>query len=167
MIARVQHVYASDALRAHLFGTPTHDADESRALFAALFEVAGHLLRAGHTVIVDATNLKRSDRRPAHEVANATGARLVILYTSAPEAVILERLRRRGDGLDRADHSQAGTAVYRHMAEEAQPITEDHCQIDTSDEDGTENSLQRLIEELRLSGATRPEPSLVTGGSIS
>jgi predicted kinase len=160
-------VLESDALRSQLFTAPTHDATESRALFAALFDVAGRLLRVGHTVIIDATNLKRSDRRPAHELAAATGARLMIVHTSAPEPVVLERLRRRSAGFDRNDHSKAGEAVYRHMAEEAQPITQDHWQIDTSDERGSESALLRLVEELRLSGASRPERSLVTGGSIS
>lgn len=160
-------VLESDALRSQLFEAPTHDGTESRALFAALFDVAGLLLRAGHTVIIDATNLKRSDRSPARELATATGARLIIVQTTAPEAVIVERLRRRRSGLDPNDRSQAGEAVYRHMAEEAQPITEDHWQIDTSDELGSESSLLRLVEELRLSGGCRPEASLATGGSIS
>jgi predicted kinase len=159
-------VLESDALRSQLFETPTHGGTESRTLFAALFDVAGRLLRAGHTVIIDATNLKRSDRRPAGELAASTGVKLIIVQTTAPEAVIIQRLRRRRAGFDPHDRSQAGEAVYRHMAEEAQPITEDHWQIDTSDERGSESTLLRLIEELRLSGATRPEASLVTGGSI-
>ena len=157
----------SDALRQLLFGGPTHQASESRALFAAMFDAAGKLLRSGYTVIIDATNLKRSDRRPAHELASATGAHLVIAQTVAPEAAILDRLDRRAAGFDPADHSLAGVAVYRHMAEEAQPILEDHWQIDTSDERATDAALAGLIEELRLMGATSPAVAHVTGGSIS
>jgi predicted kinase len=160
-------ILESDAIRSMLFGSPVHDSGESRVLFAAIFEAAGRLLRDGHTVIVDATNLKRSDRRPAHELAAATGAPLVIVHTSAPEDVVLERLRRRHLGLDDADHSLAGEAVYRHMAEEAQPIPEDHWLIHTSDEAAAQAALARLIENLRLSGATSREHSHVTGGSIS
>jgi hypothetical protein len=80
--------------------------------------------------------------------------------------VVLERLRRREAGVDPADRSLAGVSVYRHMAEAVQPITEEHWQIDTSDEGACEGTLRRLIEELRLSGATLPR-SQVTGGSIS
>jgi len=160
-------ILESDAIRHMLFGSPVHDSGESRALFAAIFEAAGRLLRGRHSVIVDATNLKGSDRRPAHELAATTGARLVIVHTLAPEAVILERLRRRDLGEDPTDHSLADEAVYRHMAETAQPITEDHWQIHTSDEPGAKATLARLVENLRLSGATSPMHSQVTGGSIS
>lgn len=159
-------VLESDAIRQLLFAGPTHQANESRALFAAIFEAAGNLLRGGHSVIIDATNLKRSDRHPAHELASKTGTRVVIVETMAPEAVILDRLGRRAAGLDCEDHSLAGVAVYRHMAEEAQPIAEDHWQIDTSDERATDTALTGLITELRLIGETRPAVAHVTGGSI-
>ena len=160
-------VLESDALRQLLFGGPTHQAAESRALFAAIFEAAGRLLRDGHSVIIDATNLRRSDRRPAHELVAATGASLVIVRTVAPEPIILERLMHREQMPNRDDHSLAGVAVYRHMAEEAQPILEDHWQIDTSDERATDAALAGLTEELRLMGATSPAVAHITGGSIS
>ena len=160
-------ILESDALRQLLFGGPTHQAAESRALFSAIFVAAGKLLRDGHSVIIDATNLKRSDRRPAHELASATGAPLVIVETVAPEGVILDRLGRRVAGLDGDDRSSAGVAVYRHMAEEAQPIAEDHWQIDTSDESAADMALRDLITELRLMGATGSPVADVTGGSIS
>jgi predicted kinase len=160
-------VLESDALRQLLFGGPTHEAAESHALFGAIFEAAGTLLRDGHTVIIDATNLKRSDRRPAHDLVAATGASLVIVRTVAPEPIILERLIHRELMPDRDDHSLAGTAVYRHMAEEALPIIEEHREIDTSDERATDAALVELTEELRLMGATNPAVAHVTGGSIS
>jgi hypothetical protein len=53
------------------------------------------------------------------------------------------------------------------MAEEAQPISEDHWLIDTSDERATDAALVELTEELRLMGATNPAVAHVTGGSIS
>jgi len=160
-------VLESDALRQILFAGPTHQAAESRALFAAIFDGAGKLLRSGYSVIIDATNLKRLDRRPAHELASATGARLIIVETVAPEAVILARLGSRAAGFDPAAHSLAGVAVYRHMAEEAQPIAEDHWQIDTSDGRATDAALTDLITELRLMGATGPAVAHVIGGSNS
>ena len=160
-------VLESDALRQLLFGGPTHQAAESRALFSAIFVAASMLLRDGYSVIIDATNLKRSDRRPAHELASATGARLVILETKAPEAGVLERLVRRSAGLECDDHSLAGVAVYRHMADEALPIIEEHREIDTSDERAADAALAGLIAELGLIGATSPAVAHVTGGSIS
>jgi predicted kinase len=160
-------ILESDAIRRMLFENPTHDTNESRALFAAIFDAAGRLLRDGRSIIVDATNLRPADRRPAHEMVAETGATLVIVYTTAPESVILERLSRREALADDEDHSLAGVAVYRHMAEEAQPIIEPHWEINTSDERATDAALTGLIAKLRLMGATSPAVAHVTGGSIS
>lgn len=157
----------SDAIRQMLFGGPTHELAESRALFAAIFAATEQLLRDGRSVIVDATNLKRSDRLPAHEIVRATGASLFILHTTAPESVVLERLSRREAAPEPDDHSLAGVAVYRHMAEDVEPLVEEHWQIDTSDEQATQAVLVRLIEELKLAGATRAVAGHVIGGSNS
>ncbi len=116
-------VLESDAIRQMLFHDPTHETAESRALFAAIFAAADELLRAGRTVIIDATNLRHSDRQPAHELAASLNCPLPIVQTSAPEAVILERLDRREIARDRDEHSLAGVAVYRLLAEEIHPIT--------------------------------------------
>jgi hypothetical protein len=96
-----------------------------------------------------------------------TGATLVIVQTTAPESVILERLSRREALAGDERHSLAGVAVYRHMAEEARPIIEPHWEINTSDERASDVALTGLITELRLMGANSLAVAHVTGGSIS
>jgi predicted kinase len=156
-------VLESDALRRILFEHPDHGSDESKALFSAIHEVARLKLAAGKTVILDATNLRREGRLPAYAIASETGARLVLLHFSAPEQVILERLARRAAATDPDDRSTAGIAVYRQMAEAAQPVLEEHWHIDTSDAEATESALTRLIEQ--LGPAATIEHGLATGGS--
>jgi hypothetical protein len=148
-------VLESDALRRLLFGEPTYSATESRRLFDALNASARELLEHGRSVIIDATNLKESDRQSGYTLAAETGTRLLILHFSAPEAVIAQRLLRRRDGSDPNDASSAGLAVYRMMAEREEPLTRDHWQIDTSDAAATESAFNRVVEACRPSFAGR------------
>ncbi len=142
-------VLESDALRRVLFLQPAHDSRESARLFAALWQAARTLLQRGAGVIVDATNLRQTDRQPAYELAEQTGARLLLLSFEAPENVIEQRLTRRVSSPDAADNSTAGVAVYRRMAETAEPFHDAHWTIDTSDSDATESALRAVVAAIR------------------
>jgi hypothetical protein len=158
-------VLESDALRAALFDPPTHQPEESRQLFDALYAAATRLLKTGASVIVDATNLRERDRRRAYDVATAAGAEILVLHFRVPEHVIAERLIKRGNGRDPEDRSAAGLAVYTMLAETEEPIRRQHWRIDTSNEAATALALQRAIETL-TPRMTAPQ-GRDTGGSIS
>jgi hypothetical protein len=151
-------ILESDALRRLLFEAPAYSRSESRRLFDALHETARQLLLAGRNVIIDATSLSESDRQPAHDVAAQTGARLLLLRFSAPEAVIKQRLARRLDAPDPLDSSSAGLRVYRSMAARAQAPSSGHWDIDTSNATEVEGALSRVVE------ACRPGSGRVLGG---
>ena len=158
-------ILESDALRTALFGTPTHGKGESKLLFEALYAAADHLLNAGASVIIDATNLREQDRRRAYNVAEATGADVLVLHFHAPECVSAERLARRKDRGDPEDRSSAGLAVYRRLADTEEPITRDHWKIDTSDAIATDAALLHAIEKIKPPrGAAEGQD---TGGNIS
>lgn len=142
-------VLESDALRRLLFLQPTHDSRESTRLFAALWQAARSLILRGLSVIVDATNLRQMDRQPAYELAQQTGARLVLLRFEAPEGVIEQRLARRLIIPDAGDNSTAGLAVYRRMAETAEPLRDAGWTIDTSDFEATELALREVVAASR------------------
>jgi predicted kinase len=142
-------ILESDALRRLLFGEPSYSATESRRLFAALHAAARELLTSGRNVIIDATSVKESDRRPAYQISEVTGARLVQLKFSTPEDVIEQRLARRADAPDPADSSSAGLGVYGRMAEHAETPTRDFWEIDTSNAAETEAALSRVVEACR------------------
>jgi hypothetical protein len=151
-------VLESDALRLLLFGEPTYSRVENRRLFAALHAAAAELLRRGRNVIIDATSLKESDRRPAYALAEQTGARLLHLRFSAPEHIIEQRLSQRLDAPDPDDSSSAGLRVYRRMAATAQAPNREYWDVDTSEAAETEAAMQRVVE------ACRPRTGRVLGG---
>jgi len=142
-------ILESDVLRRLLFGEPSYSPAENRRLFAALHASARELLARGRNVIIDATSIKESDRRPAFEVAEQTGARVLQIRFSAPEAVIARRLTRRSESQDPADSSSAGMRVYRRMAELIEAPKRDHWTIDTSNDAETHAALSRVVEACR------------------
>lgn len=111
----------SDVERRRLFGLPPtaptppaardgiYNADASRRTYARLARLARDLLASGHSVIADATFLRREDRDAFRTIAEQTGADFRILdFRVAPDI-----LRRRiADRLSsQADASEADLAV--------------------------------------------------------
>ena len=144
-------ILESDAIRRHQFGEPSYSAAESRRLFAALHATARELLLRGRHVIIDATSIKESDRRPVYELGNQTGARLLQLSFSAPPHVIEQRLARRGETPDPVDSSSAGMTVYKRMTALAERPSREHWEIDTSNATSTNAALNRVVEACRYS----------------
>ncbi len=126
-------VVESDAMRCALFGSPTHSGAESARLFRACHALIEDLLRHGVSVLFDATNLIKRNRRRLYDIADRTGAMLVLVRVDAPEDVIEHRLAQREAGnADPEDVSTAGLDVYRRMARRDQPIRREHYAVDTS-----------------------------------
>lgn len=146
-------VLESDALRAILFSDPTHSGSENARLFPALHRLLERLLRFEHQVVVDATNLRRRNRRMLYDIAFRVGAPLLIIETIAPEDVIRQRLSQReadiAAGVQTGDISTAGNDVYDRMIRSAQPIRRDHITVDTSQDIAP--ALERIAAELSSS----------------
>ena len=154
-------VLESDALREILFPEPTHSGSENARLFPAFHRLLERLLRIGHQVVVDATNLRRRNRRMLYDIAGRVGAPLLIIETTAPEDVIRQRLSQRQADIAAArrtdDISTAGNDVYDRMIPSAQPIRRDHITVDTSQ--NIAPAIHQIAAELRpsLKNAT-PNP---------
>ena len=146
-------VLESDALRRSLFHAPRHLPAESARLFAALHAATRRLIEGGRSVIVDATNLQERDRRPIYEIADETGARLVILRFDAPRKVVEARLSGRSPG-------EADLSVYNRLEDTLQPPSREHWKIYTSDAGATEAAFQGVVE------ACRPTEAAGTGGRV-
>lgn len=154
-------VLESDALREILFPEPTHGQSENARLFPALHRLLERLLRIEHQVVVDATNLRRRNRRMLYDIAVRVGAPLLIIETTAPEDVIWQRLSQREADIAAArrtnDISTAGNDVYDRMIPSAQPIRRDHITVDTSQD--IMPAVQQIAAELRPSlKSTAPNP---------
>jgi predicted kinase len=142
-------ILESDALRRLLFERLSYRPAESRRLFQAIHEAARALLAERRSVILDATNLEEAHRRPLYALASDAGATLILLYFSAPEAVIADRLQGRSQNPSGLDNSSAGYDVYQMMSGRLEAPLQQHFKIDTSDCHGTEMALQRVVAACR------------------
>lgn len=98
---------SSDVVRKELAGLPPtaraggayqqglYDPAMTRRTYAALRRRAARWLRAGRSVVLDATYGSPPERTALRRLAARTGARLVLLVCRADEATTLERLRAR------------------------------------------------------------------------
>ena len=120
----------TDVLRLELFDAPRYTAAEHAAVYDEAHRRIAAGLRAGRSVIFDATNLGERKRRTVYHLADAAGARLVIVLTYTPSGVIRQRLELRKAGLDPLDRSEADWTVYRKMGR-SDPIGRPHLVVNT------------------------------------
>jgi aminoglycoside phosphotransferase family enzyme/predicted kinase len=111
-------VLRSDVLRKQLFGKAPEQRlpDEAYSLavndkvYTTLKTRAAMLLRAGHSVIIDAVSARPEERAVMAEVAHQAGARFTGLWLQASEETLLARLKARGE-----DASDATVDVLRRQ----------------------------------------------------
>ena len=120
-------ILRSDEIRKRLAGVGPRDpagasaysAQADAAVFAEMFETAGRLLRAGRSVILDATFLAAELRARAEAAATAAGVPFAGIWLDAP----LETLEARIAGRQ-GDASDADVAVLRaQMARDEGPMS--------------------------------------------
>lgn len=116
----------SDAIRRKLAKTPAYTRAESAKVFAVAERLTREGLKAGKTVLLDATNLRRSERAKFVEAARELEAGFVAVRLVAPEDVIRERLRK-----PRTGHSTAGEEVYEGLRGNEEFFAEVHMVVDT------------------------------------
>jgi aminoglycoside phosphotransferase family enzyme/predicted kinase len=102
-------VLRSDEIRKQLAGTSMfqrlgldgYSAEMSERVYHALVERAAHVLRCGHSVIVDAVFARPSDRTRIEQVADAESVPFTGIWLEAPESVLIARTgQRRNDASD-------------------------------------------------------------------
>lgn len=133
---------ASDHIRRVLFPEPRYTPAEHCAVHATCQELVDQLLREGHSVVLDATNLAHRHRQRYYQLAEQHGAKLLILHTTAAPEVIRRRLQERGEGLLPAYDSAADWEIYQQYSEKMEPIRRPHRLVDTS------GDLTPVVEDL-------------------
>src|SRR5439155_25370475 len=98
----------SDQMRRALFKRPAYTETENTRLFRACHQLLEELLAAGIPALCDATNLRELHRRPLYEIAERTGARLLLVQVTAAQDVVRGRIDARIAGLNPEDRSEAG-----------------------------------------------------------
>lgn len=119
----------------------------SQATYARLHELAAVILRAGFPVVLDATYLKREQRKAAAEIASATGVPFLILDCNAPDAVIGSWLAQRQ--ADRTDPSDATLEVIKAQQQGREPLDEHELLQSKRIETNEGGSLDQLVEQIR------------------
>ena len=152
-IAR-RHPFAlleSDTLRKTLVERPSYSQSESARLFAACHALIASLLEKRIPVLFDATNLREMHRRPLYDVAERTGARLLLVQVTAPEEVVRRRMEARAVRENPSDRSDATLDVYETMRRDAEPIERSHLVIDSAvdDAEGAVLKILRGLESIR------------------
>jgi hypothetical protein len=153
-------VLRSDEIRKQLFGVArlrhlaaeAYDAAVSERVYRTLADRAGAILRAGHSVIVDAVYARLTDRRAIEHVAAEASVPFAGLWLDAPEWTLIARVNDR-----RGDPSDATTNVIRlQLAQAAGSI--DWQRVDASSSPAS--TLRNASEYLRelASDATSCHP---------
>lgn len=124
-------VLDSDALRGVLFERPQHTQQEHGRLFPAIHVLMERLLSRGIPVVVDATNVKESSRRPYYAIGERCGAPVFLVSLRAPRKVILDRLKQRDARRDPLDRSTATLEVYEKMRSDVERIARRHISVNT------------------------------------
>lgn len=109
-------VLRSDVSRKRLGGVPPlqrlgpegYSAQMSERVYASLAEQAARVLRAGHSVVVDAVYARASDRAIIEDVARRASVPFIGLWLDAPEPLLIGRIAER-----RHDESDADADVVR------------------------------------------------------
>jgi uncharacterized protein len=130
-------------------GSGLYSSAFSRRTFDKLAELAAAIVKAGIPVLVDATFLKRADRKQFRALAASLKVPFLILDFPADEATCRERIRRRTQA--RADASEATEAVLEHQLRIREPLDDDERPIVISfGETNPATAKQRLAEIERV-----------------
>jgi predicted kinase len=130
------HGVAALARTGAAVGRGLYAPKEHERTYATLGSIADRLLRRGQNTIVDATFLRRNDRRAFRQIAAANGARFAILDCTASDRELRRRILARGHG--GRDASEATLAVLEAQLREREPLdrAERHSAIEIDTEGG-------------------------------
>ncbi len=113
---------ATGALNSGLYG-----ADATAATYARLLDLSRALLAAGHSVIVDATFLKRSQRQPFQALAAANQIPCLIVSCTAPPETLRHRIAERA--ARGSDVSDANATVLDYQLAHSEPLGDDEPHV--------------------------------------
>ncbi|WP_234830001.1 bifunctional aminoglycoside phosphotransferase/ATP-binding protein, partial [Pseudomonas savastanoi] len=140
----------SDIERKRLFAgrdEEMYGAQANDATYAHLHELAGITLRAGFSVVIDATYLKHGQRDAAAKVAENTGVPFMILDCEAPQAVIAGWLAQRQ--AQNNDPSDATLEVIEAQQANREPLSAEETLRSKKVATHISSELDSLIDNLR------------------
>lgn len=139
-----QRIYRELALRGdhiELYG-----ADMDTRTYIRVEEITELLMRAGQTVILDATFLKQRVRQRFEKLAERYDYPLRIIHCEAPEEVIRERLARRLTESKRS--SDADISIYQQQQVRNEPLSEAEQALTLNADTTNPQVVDLLVSEL-------------------
>jgi hypothetical protein len=125
--------------------------------YDSLEDLARKIVRAGFSVIVDATFLLKTYRDQFRDLALECRVPHVVISCEAPENVLQDRIRLRSEA--RNDPSEANLEVLQHQLKTQQVITkEERLETETitcSESTLSPNQLNRLLQHIDDSGSSK------------
>jgi len=125
-------VVRSDEVRKALFSDPKYTTAENGFVYLTCYALLDQLLRDGHLVVFDATNLQSDGRTRARKIALYMAAPSLTLVTSAPPEVVANRLAQRAAGVSESYSSDADWDVHQRLAATMEAMNEPRLNVDTS-----------------------------------
>jgi len=117
-------------------------------VYERMLERADETLKHGRPVIVDATFSSVQRRARFLDLAHARDVPVAIVHTTAPDEIVLQRMKKRAE---EDDVSDADWRVYEMMRDDFESLNEDeqpnavHCEPDTQPDDLVDAVIERLI----------------------
>ena len=134
----------SDVERMRMFDRGVYTPDATRATYERLAEIAGMLAAAGYPVIVDATFLKRWQRRMFTELATD----VLILDQQCDVQIMRERVAKRSQ--EGSDASEADLEVLAMQLDSAEALNDDEMRHCLGIDGTTSESMRKSIIALGL-----------------
>jgi len=106
-------------------GEGIYTAEFSKRTYNRLLRLAGEILDAGFTPVVDAAFLGADSRRPFRQLAEARGIPFLILDFQAPREVLHERVKRRSR--EGVDASEADLVILDRQLQAYKPLSRAEC----------------------------------------
>ncbi len=133
-----------------MLDTGIYSAAMTAGTYRRLAVIAEELLSAGHSVIVDATFLKREQREEQRRIAERLGVGFLILDCRAPLAVSRARIHARA--IAGNDPSEADLAVLKQQIAHREPLNEDEraLPVDTDGELPVDELASAIAAELSV-----------------
>jgi hypothetical protein len=118
----------TDVVRKEILTDPDYTEEESRMVYAELFDRAREVVDGGRSAVLDGTFKDARHRDRAVELSESleTGFRLV--KVECAEEVVRERIESRHD-----DESDADFEIHRLYRDRFDPISTDHVTVDNSE----------------------------------
>ncbi len=107
-------------------GAGLYSRGSTQRTFARLEELARQILRAGYVTVVDATFIKRSERKRFRQLAHSLAVPFRIIHCEADIGILRQRIgARQTEG---RDASEAGLSILALQQENQEPLNDDELE---------------------------------------